>query len=163
MPTFNNLDDLARHLLNDLERGMMGVGQVAKKVVQERLDKDVYSFDPSVYQRTRELRESVDFEPSIEGKEAVVVIDHNTDMIHAVGRPYYQHHSAVKSYTPQDYSQYVAQTVNDGTSGHIFGQGFWTKPRPYMDNAFKELQSSGRHVKSLANYLRSQGYKVEVT
>jgi hypothetical protein len=70
-----------------------------------------------------------------------------------------QHHSTVRSYFPQEYSFFLPRTINDGTSGKIFGSGIWTQPRPYFTNAEKKIMGSFK--KDLKEQLIKRGLTVK--
>lgn len=39
-----------------------------------------------------------------------------------------------------DVREFLAEIINEGAAGPIFGNGFWRKKRPFWDNAMKILQ-----------------------
>lgn len=158
---FKSLKELEKYLQKQMIKAMNDVGEHVKNEVKSQIDEDVYSHTPSQYERTYELRESVVNQKAVISDDKVqVIIKHDNDLIH----PYpelYQHYSAKPDYTPDDYSEYVAETVHDGTSGKYFGEGFWTKPRPYMDNTVEKLKSTNSHVEEFKKSLKKQGLDVK--
>lgn len=128
---------------------------------KDRINTDVYAAgNPSKigYERSYQLRDSV-FAEDIRhrGSLAEITVRHDWESmrydIHA--NRYYSH-----TWNPTVYTQYVAETVHDGTSGIRFGVGFWTRPRPYMDNTKSDL-ISGDYRFFMANRLRDMGYKIK--
>jgi hypothetical protein len=157
---FKNLSDLNKYLMNKIAKSMYEVGEHAEQTVKEQIDIDVYSYQPSEYERTFELRDSViHTEPEIINDLVSVEVKHDTDLIHP-NKEKYQHYSAGK-WEPKEYNRYVAQTVHDGTSGHLFGEGFWTEPRPYMDHAKDKIKNSKLYINILKDNLRKQGLYVD--
>ena len=110
--------------------------------------------EPTTYKRTYELRESLvadDFKSS--GNSAEITIKHDTDKIYSTEPN--QHYSVVDGSSSVNS---VAHIVHDGLSGHIFGSsGYWTKKRPYMDNAKKEMKD-GKYKVFMIEQLRKQGF-----
>jgi hypothetical protein len=68
-----------------------------------------------------------------------------------------QHMSVVYD-TP--FIESLAEIVNYGKAGHIFGTGYWTKPRPYMDDAKKDLKG-GLVKKYMKDALNKHGLNVK--
>ncbi len=150
--------DLEKVLQRAAKKALEDSGKEATKLVKDRIDKDVYGVKatPDDYIRTYELRESV--EPSkveTKGNISELEVGHNTDKIHPNSPN--QHMSVVDGLSSADY---VAKIVHDGESGKIFGEGYWTKPRPYMSNAKDDLEN-GEYKKMMKNSLEKQGFKVE--
>ena len=125
------------------DKALKGTGEKTVDVAKDRMDKDVYAMskgEPAVYERTYQLRESLvsdDFKAS--GNTAEITIKHDTSQIHSTAPN--QHYSVVDGSSSVDY---IANIVNNGESGLIFGSsGYWVKPRPYMDNT-KEIMKDGQ-------------------
>lgn len=139
------------------DRALKGAGEKAVEVVKDRVDKDVYGTgSPTVYERTYQLRESLvadDFKSS--GNTAEITIKHDTSQIHSTAPN--QHYSVVDGSSSVES---IAEIVHDGKSGRVFGEGYWTKPRPYMDNA-KEIMKDGKYRDFMVEELKKLGYKVE--
>lgn len=153
MATVKSWKDLEKALMKARDKALEGTGGRAKELVKDRIDKDVYSVaSPSVYKRTYELRESI--QPSkvkSNGDTAELEIGHDTSLIGSYSPN--QHYSVVDGSSSVDY---IAEIVHDGKSGKIFGEGFWTKKRPYMDNA-KEEMKDGKYKKFMVEELKRQG------
>lgn len=133
------------------------VAPVLVDVVKKRIDDDVYSYDPIEYERTNELKESViNTNAEINGNNISVQIKHDTNLINSYSPN--QHMSAING---EDSSDIIPYIVHEGKSGKIFGEGVWTEPRPYMDNAREEIESSKMHTKIIKDKLKNIGYKVD--
>lgn len=154
---FANLDDLQKHLMKEISNAMRNeVAGEAVEVVKDRIRKDVESHEPALYERTGELRESVQGkEEQISKNVSRLKIDHDTSKIRPQGEN--QHKSVVDGRPSNDV---LPEIVHDGKSGHIFGEGFWTEPRPYMDNAKTEIETYNKHVNSLKKGLQRNGLNV---
>lgn len=148
-------------LLKELQRvrdkALQGTGEKTKQLVKDRIDEDVYSVaTPDVYERTYELRESV--QPSkveSKGNVAEVEIGHDTNLIGSYSPN--QHYSVVDGSSSVDY---IANIVNNGESGKIYGEGYWTKKRPYMDNAQKEMED-GKYREFMEEEINKLGIKTK--
>lgn len=159
MPTFKSMKELESYLQKKLGDSMPAVGLMGENKVKNRVQKDVYDkASPEKYERTGDLKESVVYEMDMVRGGYQVEIFNNDDFIRST-KPN-QHYSVVESEDgsyPLDYSEFVAVTVHDGTSGLIFGEGYWTSPRPFMANAAKEIRDKKLHVTSLQESLRKNG------
>ncbi len=148
---------MAKELQRASGKALKGAGNKTVDVVKDRVDKDVYAVgSPTVYERTYELRESLvadDFKAS--GNTAEITIKHDTSQIHSTAPN--QHYSVVDGSSSVES---IAEIVHDGKSGHIFGTGFWTSKRSYMDNAV-EIMKDGKYRDFMKEELKKQGYKVE--
>jgi hypothetical protein len=163
----NNVNDLKR-MMKYIEKSVVkdaleDTGDEATELAKDRVDKDVYEAgNPTEYVRTYELRESI--EPTkAKCKDGVVELEikHNTDKIgsyepnqhYTVGTKYAKTHGT-------DSSEYVPRLVHNGESGKIFGEGFWTKPRPYMSNTKEEMEN-GKYKEMMKRNLEKRGIKTE--
>ena len=150
---------LLKELQKARDKALKGTGEKAVEVVKDRVDKDVYAMskgEPAVYERTYQLRDSLvadDFKA--DGNSAEITIKHDTNQIHSTAPN--QHYSVVDGSSSVDS---IAEIVHDGKSGLIFKNGYWTEPRPYMDNA-KEIMEKGKYKDFMKEELKNQGYKVE--
>ena len=151
MPDFRNLNELSEYMKKKvLPTAIKKVGNTVKDKLKDRIDKDVYSFSPSQYERTYQLRESVVVKSSeIKKDEITVEIGHDYDLINAI--PPNKHVSVADQ---SDVSYWTGYWINFGQVGGIFGQGFWTKPRPYMDNTKKEIKKENTLKKELKKNLK---------
>lgn len=143
-----------------LKDSMEEVGVKVEKVLRDRIDEDVYSAynNPDMsYERTRELKNSVTHtHPKEEDGQIVVKVGHDTSLIN----PYSPNqHMSVED--GSDVSNYLPQWINDGTIGNIFGEGVWTKPRPYMDNTKEEIKNNNILEKELKKGLKKRGVNIE--
>lgn len=157
MTNVSSYKDLEIALTRALAKAMSGVGDKTAELVKDRIDKDVYAAgSPTVYERTYELRESVEAGKVSVGKSIVETeIGHNPTEIGSYEPN--QHYSIVDGSHSSDS---IAEIVHDGKSSHILGTGFWTKKRPYMDNA-KEEMKDGKYKKFMVEELKKQGLSVK--
>lgn len=152
-----SLSELFAKLNQQIAISMNEVGEAVVEKVKEHIDTDVYSFDPSVYQRTNELKESiVQSQPVVNGNTVQILIYPDSSLIHPSSPN--QHQSVI---TGDDYSPYIAITVEEGTSGKLFGEGYWTEPRPFMENTVVELEGSGLFKDALRISLNKKGINVK--
>lgn len=141
------------------DEALAGAAKEAEQLVKDRIDEDVYGVGtPEEYQRTYQLRDSIKaFKVEKKGDTSQVKIAHDTSLIHP-NVENFQHASTY--WSPWNYVNYVAETVHDGTSGGLFGDGYWRQPRPYMFNARNEM-IDGKYRQFMIEQLKSQGYKVK--
>ena len=154
MANVKSYKDLEIALTRALAKAMPKVGDKTAELVKDRIDKDVYATgSPTVYERTYELRDSVEAGKITVGKSTVETeIGHNPTEIGSYEPN--QHYSIVDGSHSSDS---IAEIVHDGKSSHILGTGFWTKKRPYMDNAKKEMKD-GKYKDFMIEQLRKQGF-----
>jgi hypothetical protein len=117
----------------------------AKPAILEYLKRKVYEnfymqYTPAEYERTYEMVESLEINIRTRGKKIYITRNHNTDKIH--WNPDANQHGS-----SSDYSEWVVQTVEEGSSGPAFGRGFWTEPRPFWDDIIEEAEDSGEIYK----------------
>lgn len=157
MATVKSWSDLEKALRHARDKALEGTGEKAKELVKDRIDEDVYSVaTPSEYIRTYELRESV--QPSkvnSKGDIAELEVGHDTSLIGSYEPN--QHYSVIDGSSSVDS---IAEIVHDGKSGLIFGNGYWTKPRPYMDNATEEMKD-GKYKDFMVEELNKMGIKTK--
>lgn len=167
MPDFKSIADLEKYLLGIMEESMEDVGEHAEKIVSERVQKDVYdAYDPSYYDRTYQLKNSLQHNTFVKkrAKEVYSKINHNFRQIRA-SKPW-THHSIVQDYNPQNYAKWIPVTVHDGTTGLIMAHPegrphlrAFELPRPYMRNAWNQMRSSRSHITSLKRALGKRGIR----
>lgn len=158
MATVRTYSQLAIQLQKARDNALKGVAKESIKVVEKEIDKEVYSIPEGDYERTYALRDSlIDSALEIKGNSATVKISHDwVNMQYNVAK--FQHASPY--WSPWKYTQYVAETVHEGTSGNLFGENrHWHNRKPYMDNA-KETMKSGKYRSLMVEQLRKNGYKV---
>lgn len=135
---------------------MKKASEEPKQMLKDNVDKNVYNYTPSTYERTFELRDSIiATEPQNVNNKTTVEIKHDENKIH----PYSpnQHMSVI---TGEDISTYLPQWINDGTIGHIFGQGVWTEPRPYMDDTVRQMEQENTFENEVKKSLQKQGIQL---
>jgi hypothetical protein len=163
--TIKNDKDLETVLNQYILSAMKSIAKDAEQTVKDYIESDVYDAGtPSTYKRTGELRKSVKSDVYQVGGFTNAEIYHDPMMMKPVapykGNNYMgQHHSTVKGYFPQEYSYYLPRVINDGRSGKIFGDGYWTKPRPYFTNAESFIFRTFK--RDLKLKLQSRGLKVK--
>ena len=139
MANVTSWTQLAKELQKARDKALKGAGEKGKELTKKRVDVDVYAMskgEPAVYERTFQLRESLvadDFKAS--GNTAEITIKHDTNQIHSTAPN--QHYSVVDGSSSVES---IAEIVNNGESGKIFGEGYWTQKRSYMDNAREEMK-----------------------
>jgi len=147
MPVFNNTNELLKYLQLQIAASLKETGEYVENKVKEQIDQDVYSYTPSRYQRTGDLKESVVCrEPINTGNKTSIVIEHDTHLIN----------DHVSQADGMDVSPYIPYYVNEG-AGPLFGEGFWTQKRQYIDHAISDLRSTGSHVEVLRRSLKNKG------
>lgn len=126
---------------------MSSVAEQSEELLKINLNKYVYNKNkPRTYIRTFQLRDSITKKTVVNGTTITTVIYHDSNKIRPV-EPYFghnatsmgQHYSTYKAKT-KEYNKYVAQTVNEGSSGLVFGKGYWTERRPYFDETKREMK-----------------------
>lgn len=158
MAKVSSYSQLLIELQKARDKALKGAGDKTSELVKKRIDEDVYDAGtPSEYIRTYELRESIrSSDVKSSGNTAEVEVKHDTSLIHS-NPTLNQHASAIDGSSSVDS---IAEIVHDGKSGGLFGQGFWTQKRPYMDNAKEEMED-GKYKQFMMEELKKMGYKVK--
>lgn len=139
---------LKAEVIKRMSASLVDVGDDAKEIVKKRIDSDVYGAgSPSEYIRTQAFRESQTCTVKSVGNPAVVEIKSDGGG---------GHYSVVDGSSVGN----MDKIIHDGRAGRIFGSGFWTSSRPYMDNAKQELRS-GKFKALMVKALRSNGLRVK--
>ncbi len=163
--------ELLRELKKARNKALEGAGEKAVDLVKGRIDEDVYGkYDPSWYERTYQLRDSVDVtNTSIKKDIAEIEISHDTKKITTGNINNGQHASVVDGFSSHDS---IDEIVHNGLTGAIIEEGYWkdkswykpkhtfAKPRPYMDNSIQKMRD-GEYKKFMIEELRKMGYKVK--
>ena len=155
MANVTSYSQLLKELQKARDKALKGASEKAVDVVKASIEKEVYSIPEGTYERTGDLKNSMtDFPLENKGNTSQVKIAHDTDKM-SYSASKFQHASPY--WSPWKYTNYVAQTVHDGTSGSLFGEnGHWRRPKPYMDNAQQELEN-GKYRKFMSEMLKKQG------
>lgn len=122
------------------------VENVSEKIVEEvkrQIDENVYIHGRSFYARgsgrpTYEFRESWKHEIEDSGSTIQGIIKQNYQMM-SLDAENFIHGSMF--YKDEDVREYLAAIINEGSAGPIFGYGFWTRPRPFWDEAMKIFEN----------------------
>lgn len=151
MPVFRTTNQLLSYLKLQVAASLKETGEYLESKVKEQIDHDVYSFTPTQYKRTGDLKDSVvSTTPINAGNTVSVSVEHNTNLIH-------NHISQVDG---MDVSPYIPYYVNEG-AGSLFGEGFWTQRRTYIDDVITSLRSTGSHVEVLRRSLKNKGINIQ--
>ena len=62
-----------------------------------------------------------------------------------------------KFYKDQDVRSFLAEIINEGKAGSIFGYGYWTNPRPFWDVAM-EIMKDGTVDKWIKSEFKKRGF-----
>ncbi|ARF70776.1 hypothetical protein B7C51_25230 (plasmid) [Paenibacillus larvae subsp. pulvifaciens] len=134
---------LNRVLKDVLKESLIAISEKSKDIVENELDKHAYSNKPSSYKRTNQLKDSLT-NKIIENKNSFKAkIFHDTDKIKPIppssSNNYMGQHYSTATYRVKEYQKYIVETINNGTSGKIFGSGYWTQKRPYFTESKKNI------------------------
>lgn len=148
---FRTYKDLINYLNKQVKTAMDDVGLFAEEVAKDSVQKIIYDDNkPNWYTRTNNLKDSLyHTKPYFSGDGVETIIQHDYSKIIPTNRAYGQHHSVVNYYEPQYSNTFVDQIVEFGLSGKIMGltgEGYWTKPRRYMQSAYKKLRDSKSYI-----------------
>ena len=147
MPVFQTTNQLLSYLKLQLAASLKETGEYVEAEVKKQIDQDVYSYTPSRYERSGDLKNSVvSSEPINTGNTVSVSIEHDTNLIH----------NHISQADGMDVSPYIPYYVNEG-AGPLFGDGFWTQKRNYLEHTIISLRSKGSHVEVLRRSLKNKG------
>lgn len=138
MPTFNNLKELEKYV-NKMAKDAMTKGNSVKNTVIEegkrQVQETVYDvYDPKVYQRYGELKNSWEVEETSDG---IAVFNDR-----------------------RDGDKYVAETVEYGR-GYDYDFPYANTPRPFTENTREELSKGNKLAESLKKDMKSV-FRVEI-
>lgn len=147
MPTFNNLNDLFRHLEQQAKKSLQE--DVSKKVIEvakEHVQSDVYDIypDPATYQRTGELKDSFESTPTPTGIEI--------------------------TNTRHDGDRYIPEIIEYGHDASSQGYQFpayypnganFIQSRPFMENTVEELKKTNEHVEVFKKSMSRKGIQTK--
>jgi hypothetical protein len=136
--------DLEKVLNKKILSSMNTIGKEEVKKLKESVQENVYdTYIPKFYKRTGDLKRSVSKELKQNGSQTSLEIFHDPTKMREIApvKGYWMgtHHSTVKSYMPQEYAYFVPITIEDGTSGDIFGDGAFRRPRRYFSKFATKL------------------------
>ena len=160
MATVKTYKELEKALMMARDKALKGAGEKTKDLVKDEIEKEVYSISPGTYERTGDLKNSMtDFPLENKGNVSQVKIAHDTDKM-SYNASKFQHASPY--WSPWKYTNYVAETVHDGTSGSLFGEnGHWRRPKPYMDNAKKQISEQDESFEDVISTLEANRVTIE--
>ena len=155
MANVSSYSQLLIELQKVRDKALKATGEKTKELVKEQIQQEVYNIPEGEYERTGQLKDSMtSFPLESKGNVAEVKIAHDIESM-TYNTEKFQHGS--NYWNPNDYREYVAETVHDGTSGNQFGVNkHWHEPKPYMDNAQKEMED-GKYKQFMIESLRKQG------
>lgn len=158
-------EDLERELKKVLLSSMNKVATKGKIELQDAIQKEVYDkYTPKYYERTGDLKRSASKDVYSAGtfvnariyndtskiREIAPIRKYNDPKFASKNRRYKsktlrpqsmgKHYSTVEGYFPQEYAYFIPATINEGTSGHIFGEGAWTEPRRYFSRFLERME-----------------------
>lgn len=136
MPTMKNLNELAKYVNAQSKQSLKDeIAPLVKSKMQEHVESDVYqAYTPELYSRTGGLKRDIDIQETVNG---VAIIPNRTD---------------------EDTGKYIPEVIETGKGYSFSGYGLgYERPRPFVENTVKELQSSGEHVKRLKQSLQTKG------
>lgn len=162
-----SIDQLLKELNKMTLSVMKDIAKSGEKNLKDHVQSEIYDANiPSRhgYKRTRQLKQSVTKDVYQIGNFTTAAIFHDYKSMESIAPSYDnnrmgQHHSTVAKYDPQEYNFFLPATINDGTSGKIFGEGYWTKPRPYFTHAKEDIERTFQ--KSLKYGLQYRGLTIK--
>jgi hypothetical protein len=60
-------------------------------------------------------------------------------------------------YQPTDVRGFLAEIINEGKSGDLFGEGFWREKRPFWDKSLQELLDNGQIDRWMRESMKKHG------
>lgn len=158
------LSNLSNYLMPILQDCLKEVADRVNDRLRANVDEYVYINSNNYYamgsgEPTYDLRESITTdEISKSGNELSTKVYHDKskmrfqpdDFIH--GSRYWENGTT-------DIREILPLIINDGLSGNLFGDGWWTEERPYFSITLKELQSQGLIKKWFKEALQKRGLK----
>lgn len=150
MPVFKDLNSFMVHVQKMALEAMQDEGkeEVIKTNIK-RNEQDIYSYEPQGYERRNTLTDENNFVSEMVDKDTMVVYN-NAEPNTPIGS------GSVSGWQ-------VSLMVEEGRVSDMFGEGFWTKPRPATANTVEELKSSKAHIKAIQEGLRKRGINATIT
>lgn len=146
MTTIKSFAELEKVLNKKILSSVKTVGNDGVKKLKESVQENVYNaYTPKYYKRTGDLKRSVSKDVTQSGTLTSLRIFHNVGMMRQLApTSNYRmgtHHSSIQNYSPQEYAYFVPTVIEDGTSGKIFGEGAFTRPRRYFSAFANKLKA----------------------
>lgn len=149
---------LFKGLNQDIIKASKKIAEAIDERAKSLVDEMVYnSYRPSEYQRTYQLRDSIQHTINKEKSGVSINVFHNTNLIH-YNEELYQHGSRFSG----DISDEIPWLVHEGKGGKLFGLNNPTRvPRRYMDALAKEL-NRGLLSRLFKKEMTALGWKVRL-
>lgn len=141
MPTFNNLNDLLKHIKKNTQEVLeTKVAENVKEKLIRHVESDIYSYKPKKYVRHYEIGElglgspeNVVINPIENGVEIVNITEHD--------------------------GKYIPYVVETGVGYDYTGYGYeYENPRPFVKNTKEELERTGEHIEILKKELKNKNF-----
>lgn len=166
MKQVKTYSELFKGLLDILYDVVIEVGDKINDKLRYHIDEEVYINQNNYYangtgQPTYELRESVTTsEPKKTGNSVSVKIFHDKNKM-SFAPDDFIHGSRYWKDGLTDIRELLPLIIDQGLSGNLFGEGWWTEPRPYFSNTLEELKNNGLLKKWFREALVKRGLKVQ--
>lgn len=137
------------------------VGEYVAGKMKFYIDKDIYSYDPTTYDRTGEFLESVVSDPAkiVRPGEIRVNVHHDVSKM-STDAENFTHGSMY--WSPNDIRSYLPEILAFNKSGDIFGENkSWHNRSNYWEDTLKALTATGELRQVLRTALRKRGLTVK--
>ena len=146
MKTIKSIAELEKVLNKKILSSMKSVGKEGERKLKESVQENVYNtYIPKYYRRTGDLKKSVSKEVRQSGTLTSLRIFHDIGKMRQIApTSNYRmgtHHSTVQNYSPQEYAYFVPTVIEEGTTGRIFGEGPFTRPRRYFSKFSQKFKA----------------------
>jgi hypothetical protein len=160
MPAFKNDASLNAFLTMVMSDVINSVTEELIEELQLEILETVYDpVSPSVYERQKfngGLVNSWVQHQTVAGNVIENKIEEDSDLLtHDPGNFI---HGSYYYFLGDDIRGALAEIINEGKSGDLFGEGFWRSPRPFFDN-FIEKVNNGLVDEKLEKHFRIRGIK----
>lgn len=155
---------LEKYLVKILKECLQEVADKVNYRLRYHVDSDVYIERNNYYangtgQPTYELRESITTDKITQsGNELSTKVFHDKEKM-SLSPDDFIHGSRYWKDGVTDIREILPKIIDQGLSGGLFGEGFWTEERPYFTNTLKELESQGLIKKWFKEALNKRGIK----
>jgi hypothetical protein len=159
MPTFSNWKSLESYLTSVTNNVLKNEAEESlRSAIQDSIQSNVYeAHTPSVYTR-RGYDDGLIADENIVG----TLVEDGVLYITDVADPDYRY---PKNRPDIPYTAWGSETfaswINNGDVGGMFGNGVWTNPKSFMEDAADEVQSSGKLKNAIKKGLKRNGIQTD--
>lgn len=162
--TFKNLNDLFKHIENDIVLSLGVVAEDIRKILRDYIEKEVYkAYSPFEYDRSYELLNCLDITDVKKiGNKYSFSIYFNTDKINMSDVDgFWNQHKSVYEYETwhgMPINELIPWFIESGTKNSVWDR----KGINSIEYVKERLERTDEHLRTIEKILRTKGYQVNI-